>query len=108
TLSRRKMDSHYAPLDHGRVVLSGDRRAARRALGLRGAWLGRLLGVGSGRKRGAAALDYGHGVPAFGDDAGEARDDEGLERVAGLRDVHAVHPGDVADANWDCQLGARV
>ena len=64
--------------------------SARRALGLRRARLGRLLGLGSGGKRFAAALDHRHGVPALGDDAGKARHDEGVERLAGVRHVHAV------------------
>ena len=47
-LSRREVDSHHPPLDHGRLVLSDHRHSARRALGLRRARLGRLLGLGSG------------------------------------------------------------
>jgi cytochrome c-type biogenesis protein CcmF len=40
--------------------------------------------------------------------AGKARHDEGLERVAGVPDVHAVHPGNDADAQRHCELGACV
>ena len=79
-------------------MLSDHRRLARRALGLRRARLGRILGLGSGRKRVAAAVDHGHGFSALGDDAGKARHDESVERVAGIRHVHAVHSGDDAHA----------
>jgi len=45
----------------------------------------------------AAAMVDGNRVSSFlplGDDAGKARYDEGMERVAGVRHVHAVHSGD--------------
>src|SRR5205823_4478913 len=56
--------------------------AARRALGVRRDRLGRLLLVGSGGERRADALARRDGLPALGDDPGEARDAEGLERPA--------------------------
>ena len=49
------------------------RPAARRALGVRGGRLGRLLRLGPGRERRADALARGHRVPALGDGPGEAR-----------------------------------
>ena len=51
----------------------------RRPLGLRGARLGRLLGVGSGRERGVHAVVHGDRVPPLRDHPGAARDDEALE-----------------------------
>ena len=107
-ISRREVDSHHAALDDGRVGLPDGRDSAGRALGVRGARLGRLLGLGSGGKCFAAAVDYGHGVFALGDDAGKARDDEGVERLAGVRHVHAVHFGNDADALRRGELGACV
>ncbi len=50
----------------------------------------------------------GDGVSALGDDAGEARDDEELECVAHLLDVHADDSGDAADSVGDCEFGACV
>src|SRR5215469_12924080 len=54
------------------------------------------------------AVADGNGVSALGDDAGEARDDEELERVAHLLDVSADDSGDAADAVGDCEFGACV
>src|SRR3954466_13918316 len=54
------------------------------------------------------AMADGDGVSAFGDDAGEARDDEELECVADLLDVSADDFRDTADAVGDCELGACV
>ncbi len=59
----------------------GDR--ARRALVLRRAGLGRVLGLGRRRERRADAVAHRHRLPALGDDPGAARDAEGLERLAG-------------------------
>ena len=61
------------------------RHFAGRALGLRRAGLGRLLGMGPGGECVADAVAHGDGVSAFGDDAGKARHDEDVEYVA---DVH--------------------
>jgi len=48
----------------------------------------------------------GHGVPALRDDAGKTRHDEGLERVAGVLHVSALHPRDIPDAQRHSQLGS--
>ena len=77
---RRALDRRDAALDARRVDGARDRAAARRALGLPGGRLGRLLRLGSRRERRADALARGDRVPALGDDPGEARDAEGLER----------------------------
>ena len=71
---------------------------ARRALVVHRARLGRLLGLGPGRERVADAVAGRHRVPALDHGAGEARDAEGLERVADLRDVRAGAARDVPGA----------
>src|SRR5258706_11684165 len=98
------MDSPDAAVDHDRVVLPGPGYVAWRPLGLRGVGLGRLLGMGSGRERVAATVADGHRVSAFGNDAGKARHDEGVERLAGLHHIYAVHPRNFADAQRCGQL----
>ena len=55
-VSRREMDSHHPPLDHGDLGIPHLRHLSRRALGLLGPRMGRLLGMGSRRKRLAHAL----------------------------------------------------
>ena len=60
--------------------------------------LGRILGLGSGGERVAAALDHRHGVPALGDDAGKEGHDEGLEHGADLGHLLPVHLRNVPDA----------
>ena len=70
---RRALDRRHAPLDALRVDGARHRPAARRALGLRRGGLGRLLRLGPGRERRADAVARGDGVPALGDDPGEAR-----------------------------------
>jgi len=52
-----------------------------------------VTGLGPGRECVFPAVADGHGVPAFRDDAGKARHDEGLERVAGVHHISALHPG---------------
>ena len=48
------------------------------------------------------------GVSAFGDDAGEARDDEELERVAYLLDISADDFGNTVDAVGTGEFGPCV
>src|SRR5258708_3371383 len=50
----------------------------------------------------------GDSVSALGNDAGKTRDDESLERLAGLSDVHAVHFGDDAYPQRNRQFRACV
>ena len=107
-LSRRKVDPHHSPLDHGHVALSNLRHFSWHALGLRSSGLGRLLGLGSGRKRFADAVANWHSISAFRDDAGKARHDEVLERVADFHHVHAVDSRYVADAKRTGQLCPRI
>ena len=105
--ARGPLDPHHAPLDDGHLAVPVDRRPARRALGLRRAGLGRLLGLGPGRERLAAALDHRHRLPALGDDAGKERHDEGLEHRARVGDVFPVHLRHVPDAQRPGQLRPR-
>ena len=85
----RRVDAEWirrdAPVRARRLVLPRRRHPARRALVLRRAGLGRLLGLGPGRERVAAAVADGHRVPALDHGAGEARDAEDVERVADPR-----------------------
>ena len=94
--ARRRMDSLDAPLGDFFLVLSDPRQHVRRAMGLRSARLGRLLGMGSGRERRLHAVARDDRVPAFGDDPGTQGHAESLEPVAdrarirthALRHVH--------------------
>ena len=81
---------------------------ARDDLGVRGAGLGRLLGLGSGRERGAPAVVHGHGVPALGHGAGAARHAAGVERHAGHHDVLPDDLRHVHDALGRRAVGARL
>ena len=74
---------------------------ARRALVVLRARLGRLLGLGPGRERVADAVADRHRVPALGDDPGEARDAEGLERLARAGHRRAGDPRHVPRALGD-------
>jgi cytochrome c biogenesis factor len=76
-------------------------------LGLRSFGLGRLLGLGSSRKRFVASLAHRHRLPSLRDDAGKARHDEGLERMAGLLHLPALYPWHIPDAQRRGQLRSR-
>src|SRR6266481_1905725 len=95
-------------MDDDRLVLPVRRHSAWRALGIRRSRLGRLLGVGSCRKRFAAPLAYRHGFFALRDDAGKARHDEGLERLAGLLHLPALHSWHLPYSQRHCQFRSRV
>ncbi len=103
----RSLDSHHAPLDHRDLAVPKYRDSARTRLGVRSAGLGRILGLGPGGERIAAALDHRHRVSALGDDAGKEGHDEGLEHGPGFRDLLPVHLRHVPDALGRGQLGAR-
>ncbi len=70
--------------------------------------LGRILGMGSGGKCVAAAVDHGHRVSAFGNDAGKERHDEDLEHRADLRHVLPVHLRNFSHALRRRQLRSRL
>ena len=91
------MDSPDAQMDDDRVDVSVHGNFAGRALGVRSTGLGRILGMGSGRECFVAAVAYRNGVSALGDDAGKARNDEGVERVARVLHVCAMHSWNAAD-----------
>src|SRR5437867_93479 len=80
--NRRHLVPHHAPLDDPVLVLSRDRNPPGRMVGLRRTGLGRLLGLGSGRKRLADTLADLHGLPALGDDRGTQEDAARVEPVA--------------------------
>src|SRR2546429_9767156 len=83
-LPRGEVDPFDAQVGDDLLDVPVDGNPSWPALGVRGARLGRILGLGSRGKCLAPALADGHGLSAFGDDAGEARDDESVERVAGF------------------------
>src|ERR1700723_2210883 len=64
--------------------------------------------MGPGGECESHAMADGDRVSPFRDDAGKTRDDEELECVADLLDVHADDSGDAADAVGDCEFGACV
>src|SRR5271170_2014681 len=92
------MDTPDAPLDHDCLVLSVRGYFTRGALGVCRARLGWLLVLGPRGKRFADALAYWHRIPSFRDDAGKARHDARVERMAGLHHVPSGHLWNVPDA----------
>ena len=89
--ARHRLDPRHPEVDPGELALPLDRDHAGDVVGLRGAGLGRLLGVGSGGEREPPALAHHDRVPPLGDDPGEARDAQALEPGAHHRDVPAQH-----------------
>ena len=69
----------HPPLGDLLLVLSHARQSVRRAMGLRSPRMGRLLGVGSGRKRRLHAVAGDDRLSAFGDDPGTQGHAEGME-----------------------------
>ena len=106
--TRRCLDPHHAPLDAGHLAVPKLRHHAGRGVGLSRARMGRLLGLGSGGERFAAALAQRHGFSAFGHDAGKERHDEGLEHRADLGDLLPVHLRHLHHARRACRFGARL
>ena len=104
----RRLDSHHAPLGDCHLAIPKHGHFARHGLGVHGARLGRLLGLGSGRECFADALDYRDRLPAFRHDAGEEGNDEGLEHGAGFGHVPPEHLRDHAHAHRTRRLRARV
>ncbi len=78
------------------------------ALGVRGARVGRLLGLGSGRERRPAAVVHRDGVSALSHGAGAARHAARLERHAGHPHVLPDDFRHVHDAVRRGAVGARV
>ena len=88
---RYRLDPRHPEVDPGELALPLDRHHAGHVVGVRGAGLGRLLGVGPGREREPAALAHHDRVPPLGDDPGEAGDAEAVEPRPHHRDVPAQH-----------------
>jgi cytochrome c biogenesis factor len=88
-----------------RVVVRAD---AGHVVGVRGARVGWLLDVGSGRERRTAAVVHGDGVPAFGDGPGTPRDAARVERDAGHHDVLPHHLRHLHDPVGDRSVRPRV
>src|SRR2546429_7980824 len=87
-LPRGEVDPFDAQVGDDCLDVPVDGNPSWRALGVRGARLGRILGLGSRGKCLAPALADGHGLSAFGDDAGEARDDERDRKSTRLNSSH--------------------
>src|SRR5581483_1645769 len=102
------VDCDHTPLDHGHLGVSNLRRLSRCTLGLLGAGLGRLLGVGSSRERLADALVDRHRLSAFGHDARKTRHDEDLECVAYFFHLHANRFWHAAHSKWSGEFGTCV
>src|SRR5499427_7774359 len=79
-----------------------------RALVVRGAGVGRLLGLGSRRERGAAPLAHLHGLPPYLHGPGADRHAEAGQPCPGRGHFLADHLRHVADACRDRSLGPRV
>jgi cytochrome c-type biogenesis protein CcmF len=71
-------------------------------------WAYAVLGMGSGRKRFAASVADRHRVSALRDDAGKARHDESLERLAGLLHLPALHSWHIPHTQRHRQFRPRV
>src|SRR5438552_3228440 len=78
-----RMDDAHAAMDAGGVDVADRRAAPRRAVVVRCAGLGRLLGLGPGRERRVHALARRHGVHPFVDGAGAPPPAADLEREPG-------------------------
>ena len=96
--ARRHLVPDDAALDADPVAVPQHRHHARRALGLRSARLGRLLGLGSGRERLVHALASRHRLSALRDDPGKAQHAEDLEPAADRAHLHAVPVRHLPDA----------
>ncbi len=88
--------------------LSDPRHHAGRLVELRGARMGRLLGLGSGGERLLSALADGGSGASFGGRPAAARHVEGLDGDPGDDYLPADHPGDLPDPLGGGQLGALV
>ncbi len=105
---RRGLARRHPPHHARRVGLPHRRHHPRRVVELRGARLGRLLGLGSGRERIVAPVADGHRVHPLGDRPGTARDAPGLEPLARPGNVLSHHPGHVPHSLRRRELGPRV
>src|SRR5881394_3460183 len=88
--ARHRVDGGGPEVDSRLVALPERWAADRDVVGLRGAGVGRLLGLGSGGKRGAAAVARHDRLSALRDGSGKAWDAEEVESGADPRRVGAV------------------
>ena len=97
------------PAGHApRLGVPHRRHHPRRLVELRGARLGRLLGLGPGRERVAPAVAHRHRLPPLGDGAGAPRDAPRLEPVAAVRHVQPHDPRHVPHPLRRARVGARL
>jgi hypothetical protein len=90
-------DPDHPPLDHGHLGISHLRSLSRRALGLLGSGMGRLLGMGPGRECIPHAVANWHRIPAQCNDAGKTWHVEDMEHVADFFHLHAFDLRHFAD-----------
>ena len=106
--ARDDLVSNHATLDALRLERALHRRHAGRALGLRSARLGRLLGVGSSRECIDHALDRGYGLYPLSHDPGKARHAEDLEPRVDRPDLRSLPLRHLLDAQRDRPVGPRL
>ncbi len=73
------------------MVFPRTRHIARREMGLYGTGVGRVLGLGSGRKCFAHTVAYRDRIPPLGDDSRKEGHAEGMESVSNHTDLRVVH-----------------
>ena len=105
---RRFVAARGAALDDGGMAVPVVRPDARDVVGVRGARVGRVLGLGSGRERRTAALVHRDSVSALGHGAGAPRHAARVERHARDRHVLPDHLRHVHDPFGRRAVGARV
>ena len=105
---RHPVAGRHPPLDAGGLGLSGHRDHARRMVVIRGAGLGRLLGVGSRGERLAAAVADRHRVRALAHHPAAPPDAAGVEPLAAHRDVCLDDLRHVSHALGRARIGARI
>ena len=99
--ARSRVDRRQSQVDAFRLDVSGHRQHPRNALGIRGARLGWLLGMGPRRECRVHAVSDGQRVRPFGDDPGAARSAQSVERLSHRVDVLPHHLRHVPDAIGD-------
>ena len=97
-----------APLDHDGLALSLAWSDAWHDLGVRRTGLGRVLGLGPGGERRAAALVYCYRVLTLCDGAGAAKHAAGLEHDPDHFDLLSHHFWYVHDPLWHRTVSPRV
>src|SRR3989454_6151351 len=93
---RRGLAGRDPQMDAALLAVPLDRDLPWNVVGVRRAWVGRLLGLGPRRECVALAVAYDDGLPTLGDDPGEARDAQEVEprahhRVVAALDLRDVH-----------------